>query len=190
MDDLTNHIKLENGALTIRDLKAGVYRFRIGDEVDLTIHMANAKAARSNVPGLESILMFGTTDHPMMELLDSTSSPLYMSSPVSDPDRQQVDIQLYNWTPETRVCVVATRFIPFGETFFKKLSVLDPENPWSMIKAELTNSSFKSGRVLGEEYQYILNRKAQTKHWAGNLLTKPTVLLTPWVRILPQWKSP
>ncbi|GJJ69412.1 hypothetical protein EMPS_01758 [Entomortierella parvispora] len=177
VDDLTHHIKLEDGALVIQGLKSGVYRFRIGDDVKLCIHVASAKATQSKIPGLENFLL-GT--NPMMELMESATAPLYMSTPVSHSDSRQVEIQLYNWTPETRVNVIATRFVPYGQTSFEELSVLDPENPWTAEKAELTNAAFKSGRVLGEEYQYILNRKAQTKHWAGNLLTKPSVLLAPW----------
>jgi len=175
---MTHHIKLEDEALVLQNLKAGAYRFRIGDETSLCIHVASAKATQSKIPGLEDFLV-GT--NLKMELLESATAPLYMSTPVAHSDLGQVDIQLYNWTAETRVSVIATRFVPYGQTSFQKLSVLDPENPWAADKAQLINSAFKSGRVLGEEYQYILNRKAQTKHWAGNLLTKPSVLLTPWV---------
>ncbi|KAG0054186.1 hypothetical protein BGZ83_011796 [Gryganskiella cystojenkinii] len=177
VDDVTDHIKLDNGALAIHGLKAGFYNLRIGDSIKIDIMIANAKATQSRIHGLEDYLI---STNPMMEILDSATSPLYMSTPVSDIDSEQVAIQLHNWTADTRVCIIASRFVPFGETAFDQLSVLDPEQPWVMKKNELTVSAFKSGRVLGEEYQYILNRRAQTKHWAGNLLTKPSALLTPW----------
>ncbi|KAF9081999.1 hypothetical protein BGX29_004146, partial [Mortierella sp. GBA35] len=116
----------------------------------------------------------------MLELLESTKLPLYMSPPVANGDQQKVEIQLYNWSAETRVCIIASKFIPYGNRAFDNLNVLSAEEAWWMKKTELTSTAFKTGRVLGEEYQYVLNRKTHSTRWAGNLLTKPSTLLTPW----------
>jgi len=40
-------------------------------------------------------------------------------------------------------------------------------------------SAYQSGRTIGEEYEYILRRKYQTK-FPGNMLTRPSLLLNPW----------
>ncbi|KAG0300551.1 hypothetical protein BGZ98_009091 [Dissophora globulifera] len=178
LDDHTDNVRLEKGLLSIRGLKPGYYIFRIGTLYEeFAITVANASTPRSKIPGLEEFVI---GSNPMLELMDSTKDPLYISEPVADAVSRKVDIQLYNWSTETRVCVFASKFVPYGDTALDRLCMLPSEEPWSGTKTELTPLSFKTGRVLGEEYQYILNRKTNSNHWAGNLLTKPSVLLTPW----------
>ncbi|KAF9960854.1 hypothetical protein BGZ72_005690 [Mortierella alpina] len=178
LEDCTSKIRLEGGLLTIRGLQAGYYCFKIGTSVSCRLVIAPAKATKAaRVPGLEEYLV---GSNPMLELLDCTKAPLHMAKPEINAQEQTVDIQLYNWTLDTRFCVVATKFLPIDGAIFKKLKVLDAEVPWAMEKSKLTPTSYKTGRVLGEEYQYILNRKARSTHWAGNLLTKPSALLSPW----------
>ncbi|KAF9986039.1 hypothetical protein BGZ75_002268 [Mortierella antarctica] len=178
LEDCTSNIRLENGLLTIKGLHAGYYSFRIGSTVSCRLVIAPARDAKARkITGLEDYLL---GSDPMLELLDCTKAPLHMAKPAINAQEQTVDIQLYNWTLDTRLCVVATKFLPIDGTVFKKLKVLDAEVPWAMEKTRLTLTSFKAGRVLGEEYQYILNRKTRSTHWAGNLLTKPSALLSPW----------
>ncbi|KAF9174046.1 hypothetical protein BGX21_000836 [Mortierella sp. AD011] len=175
LSDYTDNIRLADGLLTIKGLKAGYYHLKVGEKVSSRLVIAQARATKSKIQGLEDFVI---GSNPMMETTESTKHPLYIAEPVSNAGN--VDIQLYNWSPETRVCVVATKFIPFDDSLFDHLKVLENEVPWTMKKAELTPVSFKTGRVLGEEYQYILNRKSYTSRWAGNLLTKPSALLSPW----------
>jgi hypothetical protein len=165
---------LEDGLLTIKGLKAGYYTLRTGGKTDCRLIIARAGTTSSK----EGLLLGA---NPMMEVLESTKHPLYISKPTVDVDNKRINIQLYNWTQDTRLCVYASKFVPFGESVFDKLKVLDALSPWSMKKTDPTPTSFKTGRVLGEEYQYVLNRKTHSTHWAGNLLTKPSTLLTPWV---------
>ncbi|KAF9361888.1 hypothetical protein BGX26_010291 [Mortierella sp. AD094] len=175
LSDHTDNIRLADGLLTIKGLKAGYYHFKVGEMISSRLVIAQARATKSKIQGLEDFVI---GSNPMMEITESTKHPLYITEPVLNAGN--VDIQLYNWSPETRVCVVATKFIPFEDSLFDHLKVLENEAPWTMRKAELTPISFRTGRVLGEEYQYILNRKAHTSRWAGNLLTKPSALLSPW----------
>ncbi|KAF9079010.1 hypothetical protein BGX23_005377, partial [Mortierella sp. AD031] len=166
-----------NGLLSIKGLKAGYYVFLAGANTQIGIVVASSKTARSHIQGLEDFVI---GSNPMLELLESTKLPLYMSPPVANGDQQKVEIQLYNWSAETRVCIIASKFIPYGNRAFDNLNVLSAEEAWWMKKTELTSTAFKTGRVLGEEYQYVLNRKTHSTRWAGNLLTKPSTLLTPW----------
>ncbi|KAF9083794.1 hypothetical protein BGX27_003995, partial [Mortierella sp. AM989] len=131
--------------------------------------------SKSKVQGLEDFVI---GSNPMLEVVESTKHPLYITDP--EANAGNVDIQLHNWSPETRVCVIATKFVPYEGTLFEHLNAVENAKPWAMNKTELTPISFKTGRVLGEEYQYILNRKAHNSRWAGNLLTKPSALLSPW----------
>lgn len=173
LDDYTSSIRLEDGLLTIKGLNAGYYTLRTGGKTDCRLIIARA----GTTPSKEGLLLGA---NPMMEVLESTKHPLYISKPTVDANNRRINIQLYNWTQDTRLCVYASKFVPFGESVFDKLKVLDALSPWSMKKTEPTPTSFKTGRVLGEEYQYVLNRKTHSTHWAGNLLTKPSTLLTPW----------
>lgn len=178
LDDHTKNVHYENGLLSIKGLKAGYYIFLSDIHVQISIVVASSKTTRSHIQGLEDFIV---GSNPMLELLESAKLPLYISPSVADGDQQKVNIQLYNWSPETRVCVLASKFVPYGDRAFNNLNSLNAEEPWRMHKTLQTSTAFKSGRVLGEEYQYVLNRKAHTTRWAGNLLTKPTTLLTPRV---------
>ncbi|KAF9321791.1 hypothetical protein BG003_011515 [Podila horticola] len=174
--DYTNHASLRDGVLTINKLDAGYYTLQLDAHTKIDLSIANAKATRSSILGLEDYLI---RSNPMMEVVESTRRPLYMSAPKSNNESRSLEVQLYNWSTETRLCLIASKFTP-ARTAFPNLAVLEAEDPWHMKKTELTSTSFKAGRVLGDEYQYVLNRKTQSAHWAGNLLTKPSVLLTPW----------
>lgn len=175
IDDLTSKIKLLDGALTIYGLETGFYNLYIGEETIINIVISNANPFQSKIMGLEQFIL---ESDPMLEVLDSVMHPLYIHA-ISQDD-SSVNIKTRNWTPSTRVCVVATRFLPH-KALFKSMSVTEIEYPWSKYREERTSTIYQTGRVLGEEYQYILNRKAQPKHWVGNMLTKPSILLTPVV---------
>ncbi|KAF9904971.1 hypothetical protein EC991_002153 [Linnemannia zychae] len=178
IDDHTGSARYENGLLSINGLKPGYYILLSGIDTRISIVVASSNTARSSIPGLEDFIV---GSNPMLEVLDSARSPLYISPLATNGDNQAVNIQLHNWSHATRVCVIASRFVPYGVRAFNNLSVLKAEEPWWMDKTEQTSTAFKIGRVLGEEYQYVLNRKSHSTRWAGNLLTKPSTLLTPWV---------
>ncbi|KAF9139673.1 hypothetical protein BG015_001936 [Linnemannia schmuckeri] len=178
LDDHTKNIHYENGLLSIKELKAGYYVFLSDIDTQISIVVASSKTTRSHIQGLED---FVVGSNPMLGLLESAKLPLHISPSVADGGQQKIDIQLYNWNPETRVCVFASKFVPYGDRAFNNLNSLNAEEPWWMDKAQQTSTAFKSGRILGEEYQYVLNRKSHTTRWAGNLLTKPSTLLTPRV---------
>ncbi|KAI1313408.1 hypothetical protein EDD11_002643 [Mortierella claussenii] len=188
LEDVTDHVKLLDGRLVIHNLTPGYYKLHFDGENSVDIIIANAKPAslpllpsptaprQSKTNGLEDIQI---DSNPMLEIQDSVKHPLFISAVIDDPLEQKTRIQIQNWTPSTRVCVVASKFLPY-KSMFENMAVLNIERPWLKRQAEKTATTFRSGRVLGEEYQYILNRKAQAKHWAGNLLIKPSVLLSPW----------
>ncbi|KAF9111333.1 hypothetical protein BGX27_005066 [Mortierella sp. AM989] len=177
LEDCTSNIKLGDGLLSINHLSEGYYKLILGDECTIEVIVSSAKSTfQPTIKGLEE---FNIESNPMLQIQESVKCPLYMSSVVNRPSEENIRIQVHNWTPATRICLVATKFLPYMP-IFGSLASLDSENPWLKRRAERTTTTFRVGRVLGEEYQYILNRKAQSKHWAGNLLLKPSVLLNPW----------
>ncbi|GJJ76478.1 hypothetical protein EMPS_08837 [Entomortierella parvispora] len=174
-EDCTDKIRVMNGLLTISDLAPGYYTLNMdGAKIEITV--ASAKASKPRIKDLDD---YHVGVNPMLEVPDSARHPLHMLPAIADDEAEVVDIHVRNWTAATRVCIVATRFIP-NTPMFDDLSVKDTLEPWRMPKTEKTLTTYSAGRILGEEYQYILNRKTQTNHWAGNLLEKPSVLLTPW----------
>ncbi|KAF8943570.1 hypothetical protein BGZ47_005285 [Haplosporangium gracile] len=175
LEDCTSKVKYDNGVVTIRNLAAGYYTFRIGDfmEIEITICHASTK------PIIEGLEEFNIDSQWLIQIPDSAKHPLYIQPPVANEETRTVEIQVRNWTSDTRVLVVATKFLP-PKMAYENLSVRDFEKPSLKAKAELTGTTYRTGRILGDEYQYILNRKAQSTHWAGNLLTKPSALLAPY----------
>ncbi|KAK3845352.1 MAG: hypothetical protein J3R72DRAFT_41348 [Linnemannia gamsii] len=179
LEDCTSKAKYDNGVLTIKNLVAGYYTLKMGTqdnetrEIEVTICHAPTK------PIIEGLEEFNIDSKWKVHIPESAKHPLFVQQPVANEETQTVEIQVRNWTPDTRVAVIATKFLP-AKMAFENLSVCEFEKPTLAAKAELTSTSYRTGRVLGDEYQYILNRKAQSTHWAGNLLTKPSALLAPY----------
>ncbi|HET9990505.1 MAG TPA: hypothetical protein VFQ65_18380, partial [Kofleriaceae bacterium] len=79
-------------------------------------------------------------------------------------------------TPDTRVHVIATRFLvartsPFGYTHL----------PLRARRDRPRGVDYVSGRELGDEYRYVLDRRT-ARRYPGVLLDKPSLLLNPWSR--------
>ncbi|HWB04601.1 MAG TPA: hypothetical protein VG796_16350 [Verrucomicrobiales bacterium] len=118
-----------------------------------------------------------------MEL--SNSAPLAISgiavgdATVRDKNekKQVIVFHIGNPSVETRVHVFASRYLPQFDAF----SALGEDHlgaPFAGSPA-WRPSLYQSARTIGEEYRYVLERKA-AKHFPGNLLPKPGLLLNPW----------
>ncbi|KAF9927501.1 hypothetical protein FBU30_003218 [Linnemannia zychae] len=177
LEDCTSMAKYDNGLLTIKNLAAGYYTLKLVKkeitEIEITICPASTK------PAIEGLEEFNIDSDWMIQIPDSAKHPLYVQSLVANEEAQTIDIQVRNWTHNSRVTVIATKFIP-SLMAFERLYVQDYEKPLAKAKAMQIATTYRTGRVLGEEHQYILNRKAQHTHWAGNLLNKPSTLLAPY----------
>lgn len=91
--------------------------------------------------------------------------------------KETVDIRLANATPFTRVHLLATRYLPAYDIFARLGSTGTPgllQQPWLPSR-----TFYESGRDIGDEYRYILDRQAATK-FPGNMLDRPGLLLNPW----------
>jgi hypothetical protein len=93
------------------------------------------------------------------------------------PDKDGVAIQLANVTPFARVHVFATRYLPaydlFGRLGFSGAPGLQ-QQPWQPAR-----TFYESGRDIGDEYRYIIDRQQAVKY-PGNMLERPGLLLNPW----------
>ena len=86
-------------------------------------------------------------------------------------------IQLTNTSKFARVHVFATRYQPAYPAFSNLAAVRDAE-PYQVKPAHLA-SLYVAGRSIGDEYQYIINRRYATKY-PGVMVERPSVLLNPW----------
>ena len=94
-----------------------------------------------------------------------------------DAGTDTVEIRLANATPFTRVHVVATRYLPAYDIFTRLGFTGAPgllQQPWLPAR-----TFYESGRDIGDEYRYILDRQAAAK-FPGNMLDRPRLLLNPW----------
>src|SRR5262249_58048071 len=86
-------------------------------------------------------------------------------------------IELANASKFTRVHVLATRFVPEYDAFGLFGRVRGPEpRGFQHFPAE---SVYLTGRNIGDEYRYIIDRKYARK-FPGNMLERPSLLLNPW----------
>lgn len=88
-----------------------------------------------------------------------------------------LEVQIQNATERTRVHVLGTRFVPEHDAL-TELGHTTLRAP-SRSRFRIRPSAYESGRVLGEEVRYVLDRQAADAI-PGNLLERPTLILNPW----------
>ncbi|WP_425615021.1 hypothetical protein NA78x_004909 [Anatilimnocola sp. NA78] len=86
-------------------------------------------------------------------------------------------IQLSNTSKFTRVHIFATRFVP-EFSVFDELARVRGEEPYVFHQTP-AQSVYLTGRNIGDEYRYIIDRRYATK-FPGNMLDRPSLLLNPW----------
>ena len=90
---------------------------------------------------------------------------------------EKISLTVRNADAFTRVHLVATRFLPQFDPF----AGLDHGYRDALFEIRRGNnvSRFVSGRDIGEEYRYILERRG-SKKFPGNMLSRPGHILNPW----------
>lgn len=101
--------------------------------------------------------------------------PLQIESVV--PAAGAVTIKLRNATKFSRVHVFATRYVPEYDAFVKLAAIRSPEPV--LFRQSPAESVYLTGRNIGDEYRYIIDRKYANK-FPGNMLDRPSLLLNPW----------
>jgi hypothetical protein len=92
-------------------------------------------------------------------------------------DANQVTIRLRDVSPFTRVHVFATRYQPAFSSFADLARVRAAE--LSGVYPAHAESVYLTGRNIGDEYRYVLDRRGHRKY-PGNMLERPMLLLNPW----------
>jgi hypothetical protein len=91
---------------------------------------------------------------------------------------QEIQVQLGNASKYARLHVFASRYEPAYSAYHQMRKTLS--ETLAGRQTQSLNSLYAAGRNIGDEYQYIIDRKYQVKY-PGNMLERPSVLLNPWV---------
>ena len=94
-----------------------------------------------------------------------------------DPAEGGVRVKIRNASQFTRVHVYGTRYVPEYDVF-SKLSRVRGAEPFLFMQSP-AESIYLTGRKIGDEYQYIIDRRYSRK-FPGNTLDRPSLLLNPW----------
>ena len=153
-----------DGFLELRGLSAGDYSLVLkaeGREIAVRITQGDARD--------------GYVVSPRRALERPRLAPLNVTA--VSPAAESVEIRLANVTPFTRVHVFATRYLPaydlFGRLAFSGTPGLLQQR-WQPAR-----TFYESGRDIGDEYRYIIDRQQAVKY-PGNMLERPGLLLNPW----------
>ncbi|NLG34189.1 MAG: transcription antitermination protein NusB [Lentisphaerae bacterium] len=164
VQDWHNAIALSNGFLEIHHLPAGDYSLFLKPlQRDIAVRITR---------GVERD---GFVLSPSRALERPRLAPLHISA--IDAHKDTVEIRLANASPFARVHVVASRYLPAYDLFDRLGPAAAPgllQQPWPPAR-----SFYESGRDIGDEYRYILDRQSAPK-FPGNRLDRPGLLLHPW----------
>jgi hypothetical protein len=162
--DAFDRLKLEGGFLVAADLAPGDYQLvlkRPGDSV--LVRVAAAEQAAGHL--FNAARTLETDPRP----------PAHLAALAVEGEQLAIDVA--NADPLTRVHVVATRFLP-DHDLFAHLGLAPRAGRFAGAPAWLPNL-FLSGRSIGDEFRYILERRYHPK-LPGNMLERPELLLNPW----------
>jgi hypothetical protein len=157
-------LHLEGRNLVIRGLAAGEYQLRLPmmDPWSLTILPAELPRVAEHVAtATESFQLVAPP-----ALIDRVE--------VSD---EQLTITVRHARRGTRLHVVGTRFAPAPATGTLETS----RRRGHRLRDGRPGVHYQSGRDLGDEYRYVLERRQATRR-PGVMLEKPSLLLNPWAR--------
>lgn len=166
---------LQDGQLVVKELTPGDYSLRLRERgAEVVVRITEGAPAVLDVPGHAS----GATDWLVgkRRLLERQPRPaLQVDAPVVEGET--IAVRVRGAGKATRVHAFATRFRPANQAA-PALDLRGPAGPRA-IEAEPTPSTYASGRELGDEVRYVLERKYQKKR-PGTLLARPGLLLNPW----------
>lgn len=161
--DWFDSIAVSDGLVGLDELAAGDYQLVFKDTGQVTdIRVTDGEIVNSTILGSSR------------RLETRQDIPLHVKD-IKTGD--SVEIKLGGINPSTRVHVFATRYVPRFNALNQFLNVRDTE-PY-VIRPGIRRSTYMAGRKIGDEYQYILDRR-YAKKFVGNMLERPSMLLNPF----------
>ncbi|MEX2578347.1 MAG: hypothetical protein WD342_04750 [Verrucomicrobiales bacterium] len=165
VSDAFEKAELDGDAVKLEGLEPGNYLVvlrSVGKTIDLRVTESEKQA-----------FGYALSEHRHLELRNE--EPLHIASLAKQGEG--IRIALANAGELTRVHLVATRYLPEYDPF-RSLDRDDLASPFQ-IRRGGNESRYVSGRDIGEEYRYILERRNADK-FPGNMLTRPGLILNPW----------
>lgn len=164
VNDANSKVSVDKNYLKMEGLKAGDYNLLLKDAgVTITIRVTEGQLHNDYVVGNERYLQV-------------SKQKILQMAPL-EKEKDNISVQLVNFTKATRVHVVATHFLP-QENIYNSFGEWDNGSS-NVITKNSPHSLYLSGRNIGDEYRYILERK-YAKKFPGNMLARPSLLLNPW----------
>ena len=165
VSDRFDSVAIQDGMIVIRDLPRGDFELRLKKQN----HVTYLRVAEGPI---ENHYALG----PYRQLEVRGAKPFHIVS--SKWDGEKLIIQTANATSRSRVHLFATQFVP-PFSAFNELSRIRDAEPYTVFAPD-AKSLYVAGRKIGDEYQYILDRRYARKY-PGNMLERPSLLLNPWV---------
>ncbi len=181
--------KSEHNQATLLEIRDGEYT---GDRTD-ALTFTNGYVVASGLPGGDYLLHLKPADRRIhVRLTEGVDGSYFVASEeraleidqptplqiqLLEPDDENVRLRIANVNDLTRVHVVASCYQP-DVPLFDSLNVTQPFAP----DARAVNTGYalyQSGRDIGDEHRYILERRFAAKY-PGNMLDRPSLLLNPW----------
>lgn len=161
--DCREWITLADGQLNIKDLTPGDYQLDLhesGTTVQLSVEEGND--ARGFILGNTRRLQRSDLQLPSVEKLEA--------------DAERIHLQLRHVKAGTRVAVRAYRYEGYGHGLSNGFGY-----PAASSRSVYPpHTQYISGRNIGDEYRYVLERKFRSI-FAGTLLERPGLILNPWM---------
>lgn len=168
--DAFDKLALVDGYLELRDLRAGSYVLEL-DEDGVRVDVEITRGVRRD--------SFAIGRKRILEVQDLR--PLHITSVSMDAkgadDKKSLRVRLSGVRKTTRVHVYANRYHPAFDPY-RGLDVPGRGAPL-LTALDRPESTYYSGRQIGDEYRYILDRRF-AKKYPGNMLRRPGLLLNPW----------
>jgi hypothetical protein len=162
--DWFENLSLADGFVELKNLPAGDFELFLKEaDQSIKIHIADGEERHGYV----------LAAHRQLEIRNA--DPLQIASIDSGADA--IKIQLKNVGANARVHVVATRLLPafsLDNELGHNVS-LEPE----IVTITDPDAAYLTGRNIGDEYRYILERRYAAKY-PGNMLQRPSLLLNPF----------
>ena len=167
--DCFEKLAIKEQFLNITKLEPGDYRLNLRSDLldsssrQVNIRVTDGKPAGNALVGSNRVLRSHSPTQPF-----ATEAAVV---------KDKLTINVTDASETTRVHVFPVRYLEAFDPFQDLSQIRRPE-PWLRSTA-IRKSAYMAGRTIGEEYQYILNRRYAAR-FPGNMLERPSLLMNPW----------
>ncbi len=162
--DRIEYASLRGGFAVLEGLPAGDYRLTFKQESrQVMLRVAAGESLAGYIVGKARVLTEGDAASLQIDQLTI--------------EKDQLVVHVANASAGTRVHVAASRY-QLGQALFPTLARPVFPRPRAFT-TPAPESQYVSGRLIGDEYRYIMERR-NGHVYPGNMLTRPSLLLNPW----------